>query len=338
MWAKGTIELFQLTMNFRQQSLVFIVLSPVICLVLTIYMNQTQNIVRTHLKYNLPHNIAQLSDTVWVYSAYLENTNEGDNMTTVTVFIVADEAIKTELSECGIESGTGETVLGVVTISKIEDRYRLQYDLWRVFCTCDTVIRHPVQVTLYTSITNHTVPLYQGQYAGMVGCCLAGPLWREGAGDKGVMDIISWVEYQRMMGVEKILVYAMKQGKNTQAVLDYYVSEGVIDVTHWDFPISNKNFRYYGQNLLINDCLYRSRYLFNYTLFIDLDEIVVPALHDNLTDLLDNITDDKVSAYGLTNRFHHTHWRVPHTSLKALYPSLSRIPFIPQALLTHKVR
>ena len=170
----STIELFQPTMNFRQQALVFIVLSPVICLILNIYMNQTQSIVRKHLKYLLPDIgpvIVQISDTVWLYSAYLESASDGDNITRVTVFSVADEAIKTELSDCSVESDTGETVLGVVTVSKIEDRYRLHYDLWRVFCVCDSVIIHPVHVTLYTSSTNHTVQLYQGQYVGMVGCC-----------------------------------------------------------------------------------------------------------------------------------------------------------------------
>ena len=35
--------------------------------------------------------------------------------------------------------------------------------------------------------------------------------------------------------------------------------------------------RYYGQNLLLHDCLYRSRDLFNFTLFSDLDETIVPA-------------------------------------------------------------
>ena len=175
-------------------------------------------------------------------------------------------------------------------------------------------------------------------FLGQIGCCLAGPLWRDGLGDKGVMDLIGWVEFQKMLGVEKILVYAMRQGSEIRAVLDHYIKEGVMEVTEWDFPISNTDFRYFGQNLLINDCLYRSRNIFNYTIFIDLDETFVPVLHDNLKDLLENLTESKVSAFGLTNRFHHTHWKVPHSSLQSLYPSLTRIPDIKQVVLTHKVR
>ena len=120
-------------------------------------------------------------------------------------------------------------------------------------------------------------------------------------------------------------------------VLDHYIREGVMEVTEWDFPISNTDFRYFGQNLLINDCLYRSRDLFKYTIFIDLDETIVPIIHDNLIDLLTNQTDSKVSGFGFHNRFHHTHWRLPHSSLQSLYPSLARIPDIKQAVLTHKV-
>ena len=73
-------------------------------------------------------------------------------------------------------------------------------------------------------------------------------------------------------------------------VLHHYQSLGVLTVHPWKFPLPNSKFRYiqhwgwsqhvsryYGQNLLLHDCLYRSRDLFNFTLFSDLDETIVPA-------------------------------------------------------------
>ena len=232
----------------------------------------------------------------------------------VTVFSVADEAIEKNPIECRIDLATGDSVIAVVSVHKIEDKYRLKYDLWKVLCKADTLLStRPVGVTIsiYSNYSMAvTVPVAREQeYVGQVGCCLAGPLWRAGTGDKGVMELISWVEFQRLLGVVRMLVYAMSQVGEVREILDHYMREGVVEVTEWHFPISNRDFRYYGQNLLLNDCLYRSRDLFNYTVFIDLDETIVPSIHDNLTDLLDNLTESKVSAFGFTNRFHHTHWR-----------------------------
>ena len=331
-------------MDFRQQALVFIVFTPVIWLSLYIYVSTDYFPIKMDKETftsQVEPTMLQISETIWVYSAFLENTIYCDNVTVVTVLSVADEAIEHNLIKCRIDLANGESVAAVVAVTKVEDKYRLKYDLWKVFCKAGALLgTRPKQVTIFSNLSEPvTIPVAMKQeYVGLVGCCLSGPLWRQGVGDKGVMDLISWVEFQRMLGIKKILVYAMMQGKEKKEILDYYMREGVVDVTDWNFPINNRDFRYFGQNLLINDCLYRSRDLFNYTVFIDLDETIVPVLHDNLTDLLQNLTENRVSAYGFRNRFHHTHWRLPQSSLKSLYPSLSRIPAIQQAQLTHKVR
>jgi hypothetical protein len=329
-------------MNFRQKALVFIVISPVITIFISLH--PSYNLDRMDKSSAIPPlspRLVQISGTIWLYSAFLENIRYSDNVTVVTVLGIADDAIKKQTFECRIELTAGESVEAAVTVVKIEDKYRLKYDLWKVLCKASVVLKtRPVRVTISSNNSEPvTIPVAREQeFVGQVGCCLAGPLWRDGLGDKGVMDLIGWVEFQRLLGVEKILVYAMRQWGELREVLDHYIREGVMEVTEWNFPISNTYFRYFGQNLIINDCLYRSRDMFNYTIFIDLDETFVPALHDNLTDLLQNLTESKVSAFGLTNRFHHTHWKVPHSSLQSLYPSLTRIPDIQQVVLTHKVR
>ena len=333
-------------MNFKQQAMVFIIISPAIWFVFFISLNPEYKLamVSKDTYYNIttvtppiPPQLVQISKTIWVYSAFLENTLYSDNVTVVTVFSVADDAIKKLPIECRIDVGRGKGVVAPVSVSKIEDKYPLKYDLWKVSCKANAVLSaRPVGVTISV---NHSAPvtvpvLGEHEYVGEIGCCLAGPLRR---GDKGVMDLISWVEFQRLLGVDSIFVYAMSFTVEVREVLEFYVREGVVEVIEWNFPISNRDFRYFGQNLLINDCLYRSRDLFKYTIFIDLDETIVPIIHGNLIDLLTNQTESKVSGFGFHNRFHHTHWRLPHSSLQSLYPSLARIPDIKQAVLTHKV-
>ena len=282
---------------------------------MTIYIsiNPSYNLTDTEKPSSIPSlspRLVQISGSIWLYSAFVENIKYSDNVTGVTVLGVADDDIKRQTIKCRIELGTGESVEATVVVVKIEDKYKLKYDLWKVLCKASVILKtRPVRVTISSNNTETvTIPLAREQeFVGQVGCCLAGPLWRDGAGDKGVMDLIGWVEFQKMLGVEKILVYAMRQGSEIMTVLEHYIREGVMEVTEWDFPLSNTDFRYFGQNLLINDCLYRSRDMFNYTIFIDLDETFVPVIHDNLGHLLENLTESKVSGFGLTNRFHHTH-------------------------------
>ena len=307
-------------MNFQKQALVFIVLSPLIWLAVLVLVNTKENkevLINKSYKSiisssptQLSKNLTKISSTIWVYTAYVDITS--DNETIVTIFSVADGSIKKQPIECKIDLIRGESIITLVNVVKIEDRYHLKYDLWKVQCNAGSLLStQPVSVTI-SSIDFGTVHLSVERkldYVGKIGCCLAGPLWRSGSGDKGVMDLISWVEFQRLLGVERTIVYAMKQEGDVREVLDHYVREGFVAEIEWNFPISNRDFRYFGQNLLLNDCLYKSRDLFNYTIFIDLDETIVPVSHKNLVDLLDNQTESTISAFGFTNRFHHTHWR-----------------------------
>ena len=111
-----------------------------------------------------------------------------DNVTVVTIFSVADEAIEKHPIECRIDLATGESVVAAVVVHKIEDMYQMKYDLWKVHCKASAMLStRPVQVTISS---NHsmtvTVPVAREQgYVGQVGCCLAGSLWRAGIGDKG---------------------------------------------------------------------------------------------------------------------------------------------------------
>ena len=53
------------------------------------------------------------------------------------------------------------------------------------------------------------------------------------------MDLISWVEFQRLLGVDSIFVYAMSFTVEVRDVLEFYVRKGVVEVIEWNFHISN---------------------------------------------------------------------------------------------------
>ena len=284
-----------------------------------------------------------LSNSSWLYSAFVESAlYTRGNSSVVTVFMVADKiGVKDLAGICQIEFDQEEKINATVGVMKLEDKYPLKYDLWKIHCKADvTFIKHPTKVFIF-SIASEAVGLLVEDipsHMGHVGCCLAGPLWRNGIGDKKPLDLISWVEFQKLLGVSQIILYAMEQqSAEMKAVLDYYERERTLYIIDWSFPIRNKDFRYFGQNLLLHDCLYRSRGLFNYTIYADMDEVIIPSLHPSIPELLNNITASKLSAFGFTNRFHHTHWKLNTSQLRRRFPLHERIPKILPALLTHKV-
>ena len=84
-------------MNFREQALVFIVISPAIWFIIFISVNPSYNLDRMDQSSAIPPlspRLVQISGTIWVYSAFLENTRYSDNVTVVTVLGVADQDIK----------------------------------------------------------------------------------------------------------------------------------------------------------------------------------------------------------------------------------------------------
>ena len=88
-------------MNFREQALVFIVISPAICLTIFISVHPSNNLDRMDKSSAIPPlspRLVEISGTIWLYSAFLENTRYSDNVTVVTGIGVADEYISKLLS------------------------------------------------------------------------------------------------------------------------------------------------------------------------------------------------------------------------------------------------
>ena len=142
------------------------------------------------------------------------------------------------------------------------------------------------------------------------------------------MDFIGFIEIQRMLGVGKFIIYVLDQTEEMKKILDFYRDNfNILMDLPWECPFSSQEIRslrallppqtnlkshcrYFCQNLLLNDCLHRSRSMFQFTVFLDVDEAVIPALHENLNQLLLDLTQlhPDVASFGFSNRFHFRHW------------------------------
>lgn len=111
-----------------------------------------------------------------------------------------------------------------------------------------------------------------------------------------ITDLISFIEYYRMMGVNRFTFYRDSVTPEVDKILDHYKNLNVADVLQW--KLSNlyefeRNLRVDGIYAALNDCLYRSTsYGYRYVVGVDVDEYIVPRKHDNFTEMMEHLNPE----------------------------------------------
>lgn len=90
-----------------------------------------------------------------------------------------------------------------------------------------------------------------------------------------------WIEYHRLVGVDKFYIFDNGSTDNTKEILRKYIDEGIVELEY--FPGKGKQLDMYYAGL--KKCRKKAKYVG----FIDLDEFVVPADENkNLVEVLDD--------------------------------------------------
>lgn len=95
-----------------------------------------------------------------------------------------------------------------------------------------------------------------------------------------------WIEFHRLVGVEKFYLYNNLSDDDYQDVLTPYVKRGIVELIDW--PHSYPDVATWSgiQNNAYDDCLNRAREQVRWLAFLDLDEFLFPVKKDKLPDLL----------------------------------------------------
>ncbi len=93
--------------------------------------------------------------------------------------------------------------------------------------------------------------------------------------------LAEWVEFHRLVGVERFLLYNNFSQDDHREVLAPYVEEGIVTVRDW--PVLDGRV---GQIPAYNDCLRWHRYDSRWVAFIDLDEFLFNPAGEPLPDVL----------------------------------------------------
>ena len=133
--------------------------------------------------------------------------------------------------------------------------------------------------------------------------------------------LVEFFEMMHYLGAEKIFIYVATESRSIQRVLKFYQKKNIAIFMPWKLPFddaltmnmktkagTNKfmitSIWYKGQSLAINDCLYRSRLNFEYVLFSDLDEILIPkSNHYNWKSVIEAIKSDNASGYSFKSAY-----------------------------------
>ncbi len=95
--------------------------------------------------------------------------------------------------------------------------------------------------------------------------------------------IKEWIEYHKLVGVERFYFYDNGSDDNTREVLEPYIKDGSVVYNYCEGKCL--------QNLAYSDAIYKYKNQTRWLAIIDLDEYIVPVEKDNIADFLKDYED-----------------------------------------------
>ena len=117
--------------------------------------------------------------------------------------------------------------------------------------------------------------------------------------------IAAWIEMNKALGAELILIYYQDLPKYITETVQKYVDEGLVEALDWNLNISEKYIRRVGQYGVINDCFFRTFHRAEYIAFHDIDEVIVPHKHPTWHGLIKEIDRPERTQFRFCNSFWH---------------------------------
>jgi hypothetical protein len=110
--------------------------------------------------------------------------------------------------------------------------------------------------------------------------------------------IKEWLEYHKLVGVDKFVIYDNNSTDNLKEILQPYIETGEVDYifypkTQADFEKKGKKAEYWAfQACAYNDAVKKYRNKSKWIGFIDIDEFIVPVKKDSIIDVINEIEKD----------------------------------------------
>ena len=149
------------------------------------------------------------------------------------------------------------------------------------------------------------------------GICISGPLIQESR--RILQDLIQFIELSQLMGAEFIIMYA-NETQIDEDILEYLWEHypGVVRTIGWKRFKKWNPLHYFGQLMLMSDCLYQVMYEVENLAMMDIDEMIVPVKHNNWGEMINSF---KVQPGTMAFRFQNAFFDDPDPSATAKFES-----------------
>lgn len=127
------------------------------------------------------------------------------------------------------------------------------------------------------------------------------------------MRLIEWVHLLRILGVERIHLYNQILHAESLDVMEHFEKMNYLTLYPFLKPsgISDDSTEHHTQDMLLqmvllNDCFYRNRNLYELIAIFDTDEVIIPVKQNELTwaDMMGRFSDNKIDYYVADNVYY----------------------------------
>lgn len=115
-----------------------------------------------------------------------------------------------------------------------------------------------------------------------------------------VNEVMSWIAYNKMVGIDSILLYAALPLKNTKEKLSNLINNGYVRWYKFNWPLHvYLGFEQYSvQKQHINSCYYRHRHEYEYIFIHDIDEYVLSKKNPyNVYESIKSMDNNKYNVF-----------------------------------------
>ena len=99
--------------------------------------------------------------------------------------------------------------------------------------------------------------------------------------------LLHYIAVNRALGVEHFIFYLVDAGQRVRWVLEQMARQGEATLVDWRYPAEiQRHIRWGGQVTAYNDCHHRVRGRFEFVVYTDIDEFVVPRKSASLQEMI----------------------------------------------------
>ena len=120
-------------------------------------------------------------------------------------------------------------------------------------------------------------------------------------------ELVEWLEMLKLLGVDKIYMYAYSIHSNVRKLLDYYEQSGLVQLTQLTIPggVSNtyglqhlyihndRESKHRNEKVPYNVCFYQHMHQHKFIALLDIDEIIIPNALDTWNQVLTQLLTNK---------------------------------------------